>query len=544
MAQLIPDLSPFSATSGGYWREIDVLQHLKRTLPDGYEVFHSVDWHSLSSGRDCHGEIDLVVMNQAGALLLVEVKAGDVCVRDGAVCKTYGQHTRQVDVQLKVQYGAMRGLLQKAGIETPVVNCLVLPDFKIGQADIVAIPRERIFDADCYEYLASSLLQLLPQQNPDTKADRVRAFLTNHLGVAQDVSVLHGQLVSTTRTLADGLATWVPRLQAPSNIYRIQATAGSGKTQLALKLLNDAASDGLQALYTCFNRPLADHIARLASPRVEVFNFHALCIDLYARANADLDFNDPDVFNAASAAFIHATSQTQPRLDVLLIDEAQDFELGWVEALLNLLKPGGRLYVLEDADQCLYPREALDFPEAVSLTCHDNFRSPRQVCQTINAFGLASHPIRARSPFDGEGPAFYEYDGSSDDLLRQTGQALNDLLQRGFAIEDIALLSAQGRKHSQLLNRNLIATHPTRRFTGSFDANGDPCWTDGELLLESVYRFKGQSAPAVILSEVALDQLTPQERAKLFVGMTRARMAVSLVLTHQAAAVLAKALDG
>ena len=136
------------------------------------------------------------------------------------------------------------------------------------------------------------------------------------------------------------------------------------------------------------------------------------------------------------------------------------------------------------------------------------------------------------------------YDGSADDLLRQTGQALNDLLERGFAINDIALLSAQGRKHSQLLNRNLIACHPTRHYTGTFNANGDPGWTDGELLVESVYRFKGQSAPAVILTEVDMEQLTPLDRARLFVGMTRAQMAVSLVLTHRAASVLAQALTG
>ena len=311
MAQMIPDLSPFSALSGGYWREIDVLQHLQRTLPVSYEIFHSVDWHSLSSGRDCHGEIDLVVMNQAGSLLLVEVKAGEVCVRNGAVYKTYGQHTRQVDVQLHVQYAAMRGLLRNAGIETSVVNCLVLPDFKVGQADTVAIPRERIFDADDYEYLAFNLLHLLPQEAPDTKADQVRAFLTNHIGVAQDVSVLHGQIVTASRKLAEGLATWVPRLQAPSNVYRIQATAGSGKTQLALKLLNDAASAGQKALYTCFNRPLADHMTRLASPRVEVFNFHALCIDYYVRSHADLNFNDPEAVNAAGAAFIQTMSQSR-----------------------------------------------------------------------------------------------------------------------------------------------------------------------------------------------------------------------------------------
>jgi hypothetical protein len=538
MAQLLPDLSVPQMHSSGYWREIDVLTTLQQTMPEGYEIFHSVDWHSLYQGQEHHGEIDLVVMNQAGALLLVEVKAGEVCVRDGGFYKVYGQRTRQIDVQLKVQYGAMRGLLAKARIETPVVNCLVLPDFKIGQAEIVAIPRARIFDADDYDDLAYHLQQLLPQDAPGHMADQVRAFLTNHLGVAQDVSVLRGQLTSTVRKLAEGLATWVPRMHAPSNLYRIEATAGSGKTQLALTLLKDAAEHGQRALYVCFNRPLADHIARLATSRVEVSTFHALCIDHYARSHPDLNFTDPGVFQAASTVYIQASSQIDPTLDLLVIDEAQDFEPGWVEALINHLKPEGRLYVMEDADQCLYPRTAFDLPDAVTVACHDNFRCPRQVCATINALGLASHPIQARSPFTGDIPALFQYDGSEKALLKQTETAVKDLIAQGIPVSEIVVLSMRGLKHSTLLPRDQLAGFSTRRFTGDYSVQGTPRWTEGELLLESVYRFKGQSATAVVLTEIDFTEYTYSERARLFVGMTRALISVSLVLSSLAASLL------
>ena len=80
----------------------------------------------------------------------------------------------------------------------------------------------------------------------------------------------------------------------------------------------------------------------------------------------------------------------------------------------------------------------------------------------------------------------------------------------------------------------MIGSHRTRRFTGNFSRNAEPEWTKGELLVESVFRFKGQSAPAIILAEFDFNELTPLERRKLFVGMTRAQMAAEIVLSPSA----------
>ena len=62
-------------------------------------------------------------------------------------------------------------------------------------------------------------------------------------------------------------------------------------------------------------------------------------------------------------------------------------------------------------------------------------------------------------------------------------------------------------------------------------------------MVESVYRYKGQSAPAVLLAEVAFEVLTPQEKKKLFVGLTRAQMAVEIVLTAEAEQTLLAAIN-
>ncbi|MFA6922263.1 MAG: ATP-binding domain-containing protein [Gallionella sp.] len=116
------------------------------------------------------------------------------------------------------------------------------------------------------------------------------------------------------------------------------------------------------------------------------------------------------------------------------------------------------------------------------------------------------------------------------------------LLEQGFALTDIVILTGRGRGKSNFLNAERIGRFTTRRFTGTYTRNGDPVWSDGELMVESIYRFKGQSAPAVILSEVDFTELTAQERRKLFVGMTRAQLNLQIVLSTQAEACFASAL--
>jgi hypothetical protein len=61
---------------------------------------------------------------------------------------------------------------------------------------------------------------------------------------------------------------------------------------------------------------------------------------------------------------------------VQAIDEGQDFDATWILCLNMLLRPGGKLYLMEDDDQRLYDRPAFDIAEAVAVTCHDNYRSP------------------------------------------------------------------------------------------------------------------------------------------------------------------------
>lgn len=542
MALLSPNMLPPLRNDAGRFREMEVLERLRDHLPAQFEVFHNIALHSLQGAQDRYGEIDVAVLAPSGSLLLIEVKAGPVQLRNGEIFKVYSNGECDVLRQSRTQRAAMQNRLQEAGLRTPVVSCLVLPDYALDDAQIISIPRERIIDATRYGTMVTLVQEWLRAVDSSVDRSALRRLLQNEFRVTPHMDVLRDQLQGTVRQLADGLATWVPRIAAPSGVYRIQATAGSGKTQLAVQLLEAAAGERLKATYACFNRSLADHVRSIASSRVDVVTFHDLCVEHHRRAHGEPDFAAPGAFDALADRYQDASPDFTARLDLLIIDEAQDFAPGWVAALCGLLKPGGKLYLLEDEDQRLYEQDDFDLGDAVHIVCRDNFRSPRALCAMINALALAP-TVRSMNPYEGALPDILTY-ASDQALLAAVETGVHALLARGFALQDIVIVTGRGRDKSVLLNRPAIGPWATRRFTGAYDRQGEPRWSDGALLVESVYRYKGQSAPAVLVAEFDFAELDVRVRRKLFVALTRAQMAATLVISTAAERCLAQAVAG
>jgi hypothetical protein len=120
--------------------------------------------------------------------------------------------------------------------------------------------------------------------------------------------------------------------------------------------------------------------------------------------------------------------------------------------------------------------------------------------------------------------------------------AVERCLQRGFSIDDIAIISMRGRERSLLQGLDRLGKWTLRHFTGKFDEGGDAVWTEGQLLIESVRRFKGQAAAAVVLTECDLEQLDEMNRRLLFVGLTRARVHLEWVISEKLATLMQQTL--
>jgi hypothetical protein len=214
-----------------------------------------------------------------------------------------------------------------------------------------------------------------------------------------------------------------------------------------------------------------------------------------------------------------------------------------VQAVLSRLKPQGRAVLLEDPAQQLYKdRQAFDLADAVTVRSNENFRSPRALVGLVNLLRLADGPVEALSPHEGALPDPIVYD-RPEQVAAATVQAVQRCLARGFALEDIAIVSLKGRERSALQSMDSLGGWQLRRFTGQFDAGGGAIWTEGSLLIDSVRRFKGQAAPAVVLTECDLPDLIGLNARLLFVGLTRARLHLEWVVSSGFTSALRTAAD-
>ena len=536
MAHLYPTGWREMAVTGTAAREIETLAYLESTLASTpYRVYHGVHWTNVENGFSAFGEIDFIVVAPSGRVLLIEQKSGFLNETGEGLARNYEGKPRKVVNHIM---RSIKGLRERFGGELSIDYLLYCPDYTVRDPQLAGIDPHHIIDATNKDRLAAVIREILPVDDatPGDQFDKVTRFLGNMLSLRPDPSSMIGNAAKMVARLSGGLATWARRLEfAPFRLH-VVGTAGSGKTQLALAEYAAAIEAGLSPLYVCYNRPLADHIEHLVPPGGRVASFHMLS-DAFMRARDQVpEYGAPGVWERIEELMTASPLPADWRYDVVIVDEGQDFSPAWRDILLRMLKDDGRAIWLEDPNQNLYGREMVPLPGWVTLHSDTNYRSPRQIVDMLATIGATRTPVEAGSPFKGADIEELMYpEGDTEAMLAQTRKAVTLCLGAGFARHDIAIASFRGREKSTILHLDKLSdAHTLKSFTGEYDLFGIPQYREGGLLAESVYRFKGQSAPAVIFTEIDFAEIDERVLRKLFVGMTRARLKLVLVLSERA----------
>jgi hypothetical protein len=527
------------AATGAALREIETLSELAQSLPDAYIVYHGVHWTNIEKGFSIYGEVDFIVVAPNGKALLIEQKSGFLTETEDGLIKSYLGREKSVPAQILRTIHNLMLRFSNNGEHLAIEYVLYCPDYQVRNPKMAGIVASHIVDAGRKNQLAAIIEKLLPVTDEMPQLAKVKRFLGEELNLQPDPSSMIGCAATMVTRLSGGLATWARQLEFSPYRLRVIGTAGSGKTQLALAEYIAAIDAGLRPLYVCFNRPLADHVQRLLPDGGSVASMHML-FDAYYRAQGGVpDYQAPAVFADMERTLTEADLSDAWRYDVVIVDEGQDFQAGWRDIVLRMLKPEGRAIWLEDPMQNLYGRPLLDLPGWVTLRAQTNFRNPRQIVEMLSSIGATAGPVEAGSPFLGADIDFLTYAvGNTQKMYEQTRQAIALCRQGGFTDGDIALVSYCGREKSALLHLDALGADALTSFTGEYDGAGYPVFREGAILAESVYRFKGQSAQAVIFAEIDFEVLDERQLRKLFVGMTRARLKLILVISEFAAGVL------
>ncbi len=537
MAHIIPEGWQALQATGAAQREIETLALLANALSDRYTVYHGVHWTRVNQGHALVGEIDFAIVNPAGNLLLIEQKSGYLSETPEGLAKQYDKKEKRVSVQMTRSVEALRARLhQYCPSDKPLLDSLLYcPDYHVKQPGTAGIDPARIVDARRREHLARIICTLLPEDAPAAPlADEVHRFLRNELRLVADVATVTGQARTLYTRLSGGLAEWARCIECEPFRLRVIGTAGSGKTQLALNVLQDAVKAGRRPLYVCYNRPLADHVALIAPAGSTVATYHQLCDRILRSAGEVPDFSRPGAFQMLETFMASYRPDAGWQFDEIIIDEGQDFQPAWRDALLKLLKPNGRCWWLEDPMQNLYGRPPVELPGWVVLRAQTNYRTPRHILGTLQRLLGPQQRVESGSPLDGSEVDILTYSDHAD-LMDKTKTAITRGLGAGFKKDMIAVVTFRGREHSRFTPLDRLGPHAIKAFTGQYDLLSSPVYSSGDLFIESVHRFKGQSAPCIVFTEIDFDALDAAALNKLFVGMTRATMKLVMVVSERAA---------
>lgn len=526
---------------GAAQRELETLALLAEHLPDDCTVYHGVHWARIHQGQSFCGDIDFAVVGPSGRLLLIEQVTGVLHETADGLVKHQLHQPRLITAHLGRALESLQSRLKKIS-DTPynIEPLLFCPDYQVKDPGSVGIAPERLVDAGRRQQLAAIVRNLVQAQEPPHPAlPRLHRFLADELKLVPDVNALAGQAQTLYTGLSGGLAEWARKIECTPFRLRVIGTAGSGKTQLAVAVYRDAVAAGRRPLYVCFNRPLADHIDRIVPPGGVVGTFHQLSFRIYRATGHEPNFADPGVLPQLEQFFASHTPQEPWLFDDLIIDEGQDMQPAWKDQLLRLLRQpdSGRVWWLEDPMQNLYGRTPADLETWVTLRSDTNYRSPQEVLDTLNRILPQGRPIEAGSPLAGAEIGLFRYADPAE-MIYETKRAITQSIAQGFKRDMIAVLSFCGRERSQLAPLDHLGDYRLKKFTGDYDLLGSPIFTAGDILLETVYRFKGQAAPCVILTEIDFAAMSELNARRLFVGATRATLKLQLVLSQQAAEVL------
>lgn len=537
MATVIPEGWREMSTVGAAQREIETLALLADGLPGDYTVYHGVHWTRIQHGYALVGEVDFAIVSPAGKLLLVEQKSGFLSETPEGLVKVYAAKEKLVAFQMRRSMDAVQQRLRLFCPDAQffVDSLLYCPDYTVRQPGSAGIAPERIVDAKNRQHLVAIIKSILPANEAiHPQLAGLHRFLGDQLKLVPEVNAIVGQAKALYTRLSGGLTEWARQIECEPFRLRVIGTAGSGKTQLALAVFRDALAAGRRPLYVCYNRPLADHVALIAPPGGEVATYHQLADRILRDAGQLPDFAAPGAFDRLERFFCDYVVGERWLFDEVIIDEGQDFQDQWKDNLLKLLRPPGRAWWLEDPMQNLYGRPGVELRGWVTIRSQTNYRSPQDILEHLNRLLPGGRGIETGSPLTGSQVDIVSYADSAD-LIARTKRAITQSIAAGFRRDMIVLVTYRGREHSSLTPFDRLGPYALRAFTGRYDLLGNPVFSAGEVLVDSVYRFKGQAAPCVIFTEIdfaALDELVLR---KLFVGVTRATIKLTLIVSERAA---------
>jgi len=558
MARMIPNVDPSQLE---HTSEEPVYVALRDQLDDDYVVLHSYPWLRPWRGEALvEGEADFVVLHPSRGLLVLEVKGGETIRHDGyrwfrdtkdgpsELQDPFKQAQRNMHALLDIARERSGGRIRKRDLVHGY--SVVFPHLDYEGSPPPHADKAIIISRRNLPFMVQAIETAFERWTDEPKSlprDRYQMLLNDCLmpkfrvfrPVGQDISQAAEQLLELTETQAQVFMG----LYVQDRVL-VEGVAGSGKTFLALHRALAFAREGKRTLFVCFNKELAAWIRRQVQedPTTAEFrdlltvkHFHGLAAELAAEAGIDFRpaggaplseafWNDevPDLMEQAVLDLDMADREV--RFGAIVVDEAQDFSLGWWYALTQslLTEADGPLYAFMDPNQSL--RGEVQWPDVefgARFKLTTNCRNTRKIASASASVLDLEASIFARAP------------GGVQPRLLRAGTARH---QKGLVLQELKKLMTR----EDLAPRQIAVIGPAAKGNGSLadvaEVEGVPLvtsadeWRDAKGVLVTTARsFKGLEADVVLLYDLG-DFGRLFRREDLYVACTRAKVLLVAVV--------------
>ena len=527
MGRIHPDPSTVQQLKGA---ERVFAEILVEYLSDDWLIISQLDM--ISPNRPY--EIDFLLVNPQYGVISIEVKGGEVDIKDGVWYrkKSRGGETRfdpspprqaqnaafELRDALREGHSSFDHLKVAHGVALPDVEAItgVLPldvtrEMLFLSGDMTQIEEKVITCIEASEarhLLPNPLLQsffqiVLPSSKmvfqPDAQRTIYREIL-NHISLEQ---------VRAMASLDE------------NNRVVVQGSAGTGKTRLAILWARLAMKRGEKTLLTCYNDPLADFLNATSGdqqlPVIQPFLRLIQKLDGISELVEPTEPKEKDTFwNETLPHHVFTNiKKIQPMFDTIVVDEAQDFAQSWIVILEALLSPNGKLLCVADMAQDLYQRgyqPPLNDPLWTKGRLAVNCRNTRQIALSLKKIGGAQPATACPT---GDPVRFISVRSEQEALAKVRNLITNHVEFHKRKLSDLVIVcrSANERQKLRALSTDAV-------MISNWESRGLE-----HVACETFRRIKGLEADHVVVVGFDDDFL----KQELYVAASRARITLTII---------------
>lgn len=354
--------------------EVRVYDLLSEQLGPQWTVYYSRPYLKMTpSGAEIDGEADFVIVHPTRGMLAIEVKGGEIS-RDATTGKWFSRDRHNVVHKIKnpVEQAttAQHTLLDKVRAHAswpkgPFIRArhgVVFPHAAAPPGNLGPdMPREIFCCRDQFPMIGNWVRDRLSGGNEGAMGEAGMKAFEELLSLPFTLRV---PLASYLSEDEQAIETLTPQqfyvLDAVSHLTRVAAGggAGTGKTIVASEDAFRLASAGHKTALLCLGEKLASHLRqRMKASGVIVMTFPELCQHYASISGLRSDLSLKEALDSGPDLLTRAVQKDPSlRLDVIVVDEAQDFRTQWWIALEDILVDPkvSKLHAFYDTNQSVY----------------------------------------------------------------------------------------------------------------------------------------------------------------------------------------------